>query len=175
VGSNPAARIMLRPLLLVGAAAGVVACTDPVSPLSSVTISVDSTTYHIKPEAGGLWYHFTLTATITNGSDQDVLLSRMCGNRQLSRPAGDTVDLVMGQYGCTWDTQPPAQVIPAGSSFTETWNVTGSNSPQTRPRIEMKHLTGPVELRYWIAAEQSKLGSVQLRSDVFYLATEPGQ
>ena len=148
------------------------ACDESTSPLRQVTVEVDSAVYHLQQHP--VSYSLDLTATVRNGSDRDVYLYRRCGYWHLARADGDTTSLTLGQYGCIEEDPVQPDIIPPGGEYVRLFHITGSNSPDTRPRITIANHIGTLALSYWISDAPDERKSKRVTSAPFRVEPPAG-
>jgi hypothetical protein len=131
-------------LIIVGACSS----DNAVSPITGVDVSVDSAVYHLQPFFSSYWIN--VRSTITNSSDHDIFISRSCydGQRLVRADPADERQLLLGQYSCIEEDAIPPLRIGAGTEYSYTWRVLGSNSSQTRPPITIDDNTGRLAVTF---------------------------
>jgi hypothetical protein len=129
-----------------------------------VTVRVDSAVYHLQ-EPSSVYYVVNLVATVTNGSPKTIYLSQFCGSWALRR--ADTTDhrlLMLGSYACfaaSFKFPKPLSVA-AGQTYSHAFKLSGSNSPDTRPRLTIDDQTGSMVFIYGLADSTGRpIGSVK--------------
>lgn len=116
---------------------------------SGVRLSVDSTAYHLRPQAGHYWYEINLTVTVVNDKSYDVFVSQDCGSWRLARAdESDKTELYLGSYGCIEGPRQAPLIVAPGKSFSRSFTLSGSNSPDTRPPITIENNTGTLVFEY---------------------------
>lgn len=138
-----------------------VACAsnEPFDP-AGVKVAVDSAVYHLRPMQGNAWYEINLTFTILNTKTEDVYLSRSCGSWSLRRADdADKTDLMLGEYACaaigSFGPLSPITLHP-GEQFSQSFRLTGSNSPLTRPPITIENNTGTLVFTWWLTDPEGR-------------------
>lgn len=138
------------------------ACRSGTAPYENVSVTVDSTVYHLRPER--TWYTIRLTATIANKSGHDIYLSRFCPSTSLARPKGYSPSLELGQYACATAgafTPLPTLTLSPGSSHTESLTLEGDEQPRANPQITMENLTGPAVFGFLVSTDLRRFEPVQ--------------
>ena len=119
-------------------------------PGKGVEVVVDSAVYHLQTGTPGGWF-INVTASVVNGSDQDVYLWQDCGWWDLERPNSSDPYLELGAYACAMDTytRPAPILVAAGDRYTQTFNLRGDIQLQARPQVLLANNVGPVMFRFY--------------------------
>jgi hypothetical protein len=136
---------------------------SPLQPAVGVDVAVDSAVYHLRSFFGS--YQVDIRSTITNSSDHDIFIGQDCwdGPRLRRSDPADKRELLLGEYACAVSSQGSATPlrIAAGAQYTQTFKLSGSNSPQTRPPITIDDNTGSLAMTYALTDSAGKqIGSI---------------